>query len=168
MTGFLSRRLFVRSAGLAAAAAAPIAVASVAAAETDDTALRLRRLEDEKAVRALQQAYLTHVNAGAHGEAAKLFADPAVARTDPTLRSLAPMPDASDAIEIAADGQAAVAKVRCLAATETPIEGRGTLLDMARAQGEGVIRRSEPRLLELAAVRREGGWRIESVLQRPI
>jgi hypothetical protein len=168
MTGILSRRLFVRSAGLAAAAAAPAALASAAeAAQGDDVKARLQRLEDEKAVRALQQAWVKQVNARAWADAAKLFADPAKAKADPTLRSLAVEAGEGETIEIAADGMSARLQQPCAALTEAPVEGRGTLLDMARLQGE-VVRRTERRLITLAAVKGDSGWRIESVDLRPI
>lgn len=33
-----------------------------------------------------------------------------------------------------------------------------TLVEMARAQGEGCVRHAEARVLEHVCVRREGGW----------
>jgi hypothetical protein len=161
MTGVLSRRLFVRSAGLAAAAAAPLAVSSAAqAVQADDAKVRLQRLEDEKAVRALQQAYVKHVTAGAPAEAAALFADPATAKADATLRSLAAQASEAETIEIAADGASATLRLKCLARIEAPIEGRETVVEMARLQGDGVVRHDEARTLEIAAVKRDGVWRI--------
>ena len=52
----------------------------------------------------------------------------------------------------------ATAHVRCTAETATPIEGSGTLVEMARLQGDGFVVRSERRVLVGAFVKRAEGW----------
>jgi hypothetical protein len=64
-------------------------------------------------------------------------------------------------IEIARDRRTAVGRLACTVRTAAPIEAPGcTLLDMARLQGEGVVRRTEAGVLEQSFVRRGGVWRI--------
>jgi hypothetical protein len=132
--------------------------------EHEAIAARLAALEDANAIRELQRAYARHVGAGAQAAAAALFAEPNRARLDATIRGVTL--DGSEgqiAIEIAADRRTAVARAACVVRIETPIEAPGcTLVDMARAQGEGVVRRSERRSLEQRFVRRDGVWRIAS------
>jgi hypothetical protein len=147
-----------------AALAAPLAVGAASApavAERDTSQARLARLEDVNEVRALTRRYVRHVNAGAHDEAAALFVEPAHA--DPrTIRTLAADPlGGEDAIEIAASGTTATARLHCTAEIETPIEPVTPLVAMARAQGGGVLRRSERGVLDGTYVKRDGGWKIE-------
>jgi hypothetical protein len=126
----------------------------------------LAELEDVNAIRELTRRYVRHVNAGAHGEAAALFSEPAHADTR-AARSLAADPlGGEDAIEIAASGTAATARLHCTAEIETPIEPVTPLVAMARAQGGGVLRRSERGLLEGAYAKRGGAWKIERLTFR--
>jgi hypothetical protein len=45
--------------------------------------------------------------------------------------------------------------------TATPIESCGTLVEMARLQGDGVIKRAERQVLTSSFVKRDGAWKIE-------
>lgn len=64
------RRSFLKSGALVAA---PLAVmAPVAALAGDESRAKLARLEDERAIEALQRKFLRHVNGG--GSSAELFA----------------------------------------------------------------------------------------------
>ncbi len=47
--------------------------------------------------------------------------------------------------------------------TATPISGEGTLIEMARLQGDGMIKRSERRVLYGSFVKRNGIWTIDRV-----
>jgi hypothetical protein len=158
------RRFFV---GAGAVLAAPAAVAARGAGQSERGALeaRLAALEDERAIRELRLAYARHVNARAFSAAALLFADPADAGLDSKIAALAD--DAAAGVEIAADRQSAVARGGCVIEIEEPIAGPGcTLVDMARAQGEGVLRHVERRELTQTFVRRGGVWKIERVSLR--
>jgi hypothetical protein len=68
--------------------------------------------------------------------------------------------DGEHTIAIATDGTAS-ARLRCTVEAATPIEGCGTLVDMARLQGDGFVVRSERRLLVGAFVKRAEGWTLE-------
>lgn len=161
-----TRRAFFSSAG--AALSAPLAmtaasVASAAARPGDASAdQRLAELEDVNAIRELNETYARHINAGAHDEAAALFVDARRAPVDDAVRTLsADRFGERDVVGLAADGTAATARIHCAVELETPIEPGGTLVEMARLQGDGVVRRTERRVLE-AAYRKVGGvWKIE-------
>jgi hypothetical protein len=160
-----ARRGFLRKAG--AALAAPLAVCGASSSarapgDRDASQARLAQLEDVNAIRELTRSYVRHVNTGAHGEAAALFAQPAHADARFALTALAADPlGGEDAIEIAASGTTATARLHCTAEIETPIEPVTPLVAMARAQGGGVLRRSERGVLDGTYVKRDGGWKIE-------
>jgi hypothetical protein len=138
-----TRRWFFAKAG--ATLAAPLAATAAFAGERDGAgylAGRRSAFEDVDAIRALLAA---------------LLADPARLGLDAGANIAA---DRDDAITIATDG-AATARVPCTVETATPIESCGTLVEMARLQGDGVVRRSERRVLASTFVKRNGIWHIE-------
>jgi len=159
-----TRRLFFWQAG--AALSAPLAVATAQASARSvggDGRLqaRLAAFEDVDAIRGLHQTYARLVNAGAHGEIATLFAEPESTQTDETIRTLLGHAfGAHDVIEVAPDRKTATARIHCTVETETAIESSCTLVEMARQQGEGLLRHSERRVLESAYVKRDGVWKI--------
>jgi hypothetical protein len=134
-----TRRTFF---GGAAVLAAPLA--ATAAVASDDVAARLAALEDTNAIRALLQGWAQRVNAGTHAAAD-------VCRV--TL-------DADAAVAVAATGTA-TARVPCTVEIATPIDGNETPVAMARLQGDGVVRRSERRVLAGTFVKRNGIWNLE-------
>lgn len=143
MTSKPTRRSFFGQAG--AALTIPLAAtAAVAADGGDDLAARLARLEDSNAIRALLPA---------------LLANPARMAFDASVRSIAA--DGDDAIAVAADGTA-TARLGCTVQAATPIESGGTLVEMARLQGDGFVVRIEQRVLVSAFVKRDGSWKFES------
>ena len=155
-----------------AALAAPLAVGAAGAnahatVERDASQARLTELEDVNAIRELTRNYVRHLNAGAHHEATSLFARPAHAdaRFAPTKLAADPL-GGEDAIEIETGGVTAIARLHCTAELATPIEPVTPLVEMARAQGGGVFRRSERGVLEGAYVKRDGCWRIERLAFR--
>jgi hypothetical protein len=117
------------------------------------------------AIRETLRAYVQHMNAGARECAASLFARPAV-RSDDAIRTLAADPLGDDAIEISADGTAATACLHCIVETETAIEPSCPLVEMARAQGGGVTKRSERGVLDAVYVKQDGLWKIERLAFR--
>jgi hypothetical protein len=129
------RRFFFGAGGMALVVPVTLATASESASsggEREALEARLAALEDANAIRELQR-----VDAGRVG-----------------ARELDDI-----AIEIAQDRRTASARAVCVVAVESPIEAPGcTLVDMARAQGEGVLRRDAPRVLEQTFVRVAGVW----------
>ncbi|HEY9183130.1 MAG TPA: hypothetical protein VIQ99_08020 [Gammaproteobacteria bacterium] len=147
MSGKPTRRSFFGHAG--AALATPFAATVALAGERDGAgyvAGRLAALEDANAIRALLQDYAQRVSTG-------LQAAPAANVRDLRL-------DANAAVDVAANGTATVC-VPCTVETATPIDGHETVVEMARLQGDGVVRRSERRLLAGTLVKRDGTWMLE-------
>ena len=141
MNATTTRRKFF---GGAAALAAPLA--ATAAVASDDLAARLAALEDLNAIRSLLQSYAQRVNAGTD-------AAPAANVRSVTL-------DSDGAIDVAANGTAS-ARIGCTVETALPIDGRDTLVEMARLQGDGVVKRNERRVLVSAFVKHGGVWTVE-------
>ncbi len=141
-----SRRTFFGKAG--AALLAPLAASRAFAGEErgDDLAARLAALEDANAIRGLLQRHAQGINAGTN------------AAPDTIVRTL--RLDSEIAIEVAGDGTA-TAHVGCSVATATPIAGGDTLVEMARLQGDGVLKRNERRVLVGSLVKRHGTWHLE-------
>lgn len=165
-----TRRRFFWKAG--AVLSAPIAAtqANTAARAADDSALaaRLALLEDVNAILKLHESYARLLSCGAQAEAAVLFTDPGEMRLDDTICRLS-----SDrfgelnTVEVATDGGTATAMIHCTVEIETMIEPHCTLVDMARGQGEGVVRRTETRMLEGSYVKRDGVWKIARTVWHP-
>jgi hypothetical protein len=147
-----TRRSFLRGGALLAA---PIAAASVSAVALADDELnsRVKRLEDEAAIRELHQCWLRQVNAGERG-----------ALLDDTVqRIVADHAGAPDKIDIAADGRSAVGYFDYAVESETPLPEDCTLAQMARAQGNGSIRRTERRMLTVHYTNTGCTWSIAKV-----
>jgi hypothetical protein len=156
-----TRRSFIRKTG--AALSAPLAAAAAvvpvrAGGDADPLGVRLARLEDEYAIRALNQDVARQVNAGG---AAALGIDPAigtVAADDFGRR---------DAIDVAPDRQTATSLMHCTVQIETVIGPSCPLVEMARLQGGGVVRRSETGVFENVYARRDGVWMLQRTTYRP-
>ena len=167
-----SRRSFIVTAGTALSA--PIAVAAATlpaspAVDLDDPSARLARLEAMAAIRALNQQYARSVNVGERDALAGLFADPSAAAIDPAIRSLVVDSAAGDdAIEVAPDGRSATARLHRVVEVEDAIGPSCPLVDMAREQGGGTVRRRGRVLLENAYVQHDGVWKIHRTAWRPV
>jgi hypothetical protein len=160
MNGKPTRRSFFSRAG--AALAAPFATTVAFAGERDGAGFvagRLAELESVTAIRALLQRYARLAGGGRKEAIAALFAVPAGASVDQHLRAI--VIDGDDAIEVFTDGTA-TARLPCTVTTATPIERCGTLVEMARLQGDGFVVRSERRVLVGELVKRNGVWRFET------
>lgn len=156
-----TRRAFLKGGAIIAAPLAMVG-APAAAMAIDDSKHRLARLEDEKAIRALQQSLLRHINSGAPGAAASLFAEPKKARIDANLRAVAvDHAGAADDIALAADGARATGRFACTVETRTMIPAENTLAQMAHAQGDGYVTQTEARTMATEFVRTPAGWAID-------
>ncbi len=144
-----------------AALVAPLAVTQAFAAEpAGDLSARVMELEDVNAIRALQRTYARLVNADARGELAALFADPKTALVEPDVRTITGDGfDERDVVELGSDGTA-TACLHCTVEVATAIGPTCTLVEMARMQGDGVLRRIEQRRLEGSYVKIDGVWKI--------
>ena len=147
-----TRRRFLKGGALLAA---PVAIASVSAVALADDGLkdRVRRLEDEAAIRELHQSWLRQVNTGDR----EALLDSAVRRIT------ADHAGAPEKIEIAADGRSAVGYFDYAVDVETPLAKDCTLAQMAHAQGYGTMRRTERRMLTIDYTKSGGWWKIGKV-----
>ena len=139
------RRFFAHTSALLAV---PLAASTALAADGggEDLAARLAALEDANAIRGLLQRHAQGINAGTN------------AAPDANVRAL--RLDSEIAVEVVGDATA-TAHVGCSVETATPIAGGDTLVEMARLQGDGVLKRNERRVLVGSLVKRRGTWQIE-------
>jgi len=145
-----TRRSFLKGGAIVAA---PFAVGAPAAALADDgLKARAARLEDEAAIRRLQQDFLRQVNLDGGHEA-----------LDRAVRAItADHRGEAEAIELSADGARATGRLATLVEVETALPADNTLAQMAHAQGNGTLRRTERRRLTLAYRKTKDGWEIET------
>jgi hypothetical protein len=146
-----TRRSFIRKAGVALSVplAAATAVVPVHAATDEPLAARLAMLEDIDAIRALNQAFARQVSAGEGGALG----------IDPAIREVA-VDDfgARDVTSVAPDRQTAVRLMYCTVEIETVIGPSCPLVEMAREQGGGFVRRFESGVFQHEYLKRDGMW----------
>jgi hypothetical protein len=156
-----TRRSFIRTTGAALSvplAAAAAAVPAGAVADSDPLLARLAMLEDVNAIRALNHAFARQVNAGEVDGMG----------IDPSIRNVAAQEFGEhDVIEVAPDRLTATSLMHCTVQIETVIGPSCPLVEMAREQGGGVVRRSETGVVENVYVRRDGVWTIQHSTYRP-
>ena len=162
-----TRRRFLCKAGAALSAPLAVAGANISASGAQDRTsieARLADLEDVNAIRKLHRTYAALINRQAHDEVAGLFAVPSEARVDESIGSLSADPfGEDDVIELAPEGQSATGQFQCIVQTRTPIGPNCTLVEMARAQGEGFIERLQRHVVEAAYVKEASVWKIRRV-----
>jgi hypothetical protein len=157
-----SRRRFFFKAGAALSVPLAAGAANAGAADHPDSTAAYKTLGDVDAIRRLQQNLAHQINTASVAGAAAYFVRAADAAALAGVSRLVPADFGErDLVEIAPGGLAARAEFHCTVETQTPIEARGTLVEMARQQGEGFIRRSATRVLEASYTMHEGCWRIE-------
>ena len=158
-----TRRRFFWKAG--AALSAPLAAGMAVAASPAEHELRARvaRFEQAEAIRDLQRRFVRYLNAG-DSRLGGLFVDARSVAALDGVRSLrsAGLGDA-ELLEIAADGQRACVQLAVGVEMQMALEGQGTLVEMARAQGDGFVRRSERKVLTVDYIRLADGWRIRGL-----
>jgi len=147
------RRSFLKTGALLATPV--VAAAPVGAFAADD---RLARLEDERAIEALQRKFFRHLNGAA--DCGEFIASSGAVDLGEGLRSIAG--DDEPHVEVAVDGQTATARCPCRVERETDFAGDSTLERMARFQGQGSHRHEEQRVLATEFVKARDGWRIAS------
>ena len=151
-----SRRSFLKT---GAVVAAPLAIAApVAALADDDSSARLARLEDERAVEALQRKFLRHLNGT--DECGEFIASSGAVDLGEGLRAISGDIGHEVEVVLAEDGRSASARCTCRVERETEFAGDSTLEQMARFQGQGSHRFAEERVLATEFVKGTQGWRI--------
>jgi hypothetical protein len=153
---FIGRRSFLKT---GAVVAAPLAVAApVAALAADDSRARLARLEDERAVEALQRKFVRYLNGA--GDCGEFIASADAVDLGDGLRAVAEDMRHEVTLEFAEDGRSARARCACRVEREAEFTGDTTLERMARFQGQGSHRFAEERVLAMEFVKDNDGWRI--------
>jgi hypothetical protein len=151
-----SRRSFLKT---GAVVAAPLAMAApVAALAADDSRAKLARLEDERAVEALQRKFVRYLNGT--GDCGEFIASADAVDLGEGLRAIAEDMRHEATVELAEDGRSARARCACRVEREAEFTGDSTLERMARFQGQGSHRFAEERVLAMEFVKDNDGWRI--------
>jgi hypothetical protein len=158
--GTSSRRSFLKKGAILAV---PLAAAAPAAVIADDgLKSRLAKLEDEEAIRELHHHWLRQVNSGA-AEALKplIVGNENAGPAQSVSRIAADHTAEADSIEVTGDGKAAKGRFHCVVDLDTPLAQDCTLAQMAHAQGDGFVRRTERRVLTVDYRKNaSGAWTI--------
>ena len=110
---------------------------------------------DVDAIRKLHHAFGLSVNSRLHD-----------AVSGRRFVGLLPDPAQHDVVEIAADGRSATARFHCLMQSETALEARASIVEMARQQGEGSLQWWEAGVFENAYVKDGGKWKVQQLAYR--
>lgn len=156
--GTTDRRSFLKAGALVATPA--MVAAPVAALADDGSRARLARLEDERAIEALQRKFIRHLD-GAGNEDASVIPAGAVDLAS-GLRAIAEDTGHEAELAFGDDGLSASTRCACRVELEAEFTGDSTLERMARFQGQGSHRHSERRVLATEYVKGKDGWRIAS------
>jgi hypothetical protein len=132
--------------------ATPIAVPAAAAIGTGNSDKRLADHEDKAAIRALHRSWLRDAATGAD-----------LVAPGETLRAIVPNHDGEETILIAADGRSATGRFACRVEIGTMLAPDCTLAQMAHAQGEGFVLRTESRILTADYAKTKDGWTIAAL-----
>ena len=159
-TSETTRRAFLKTGAIAAAPLAAVGV-PVAALAADGSKAKLARLEDERAIGELHGKLLRRLNTGTAGE---LFASGKAPKLERGLRSIAPDHSAEPgALAFSDDGKRATRRQPVKVEIAQELEGEGTLIQMARLQGNTLAATVLPRTLVAHYVRAGGRWAVESI-----
>jgi hypothetical protein len=163
-------------------------------AQVDHLSNQLGNLEDANAIRRLHQAYESRLTEGMYEEVAGMFAKDAEAvyngglfagkegihrlycdnfASGLTGKKIEPAPGFEpdpaqqlDFVEVAADRRTATGKFPYSMQVGTPMTGDSSLLEMARLQGEGIVKWWEGGVCEAIYVKVGGGWKIKRLEYR--
>ena len=152
------RRSFLKTGALVATPL--VAAAPVAALAADDSRAKLARLEDERAIEALQRQALRNLSGADEASLREFATHVEGARLNGTLRTVREDHAHDPELEIAADGLTARASCHCRIELEADFEGDTTIEQMARFEGHGSHRFTEERVLATEFVKGKDGWRI--------
>jgi len=150
------RRSFLKTGALVATPL--VTAAPVAALAADDSRAKLARLEDERAIEALQRKFLRYLNGT--GDCGELIASSDAVDLGEGLRAIAEDMAHDPVLELAEDGLTARARCACRVERETEFTGDSTIERMARFEGQGSHRFAEERVLATEFVKGRDGWRI--------
>jgi hypothetical protein len=122
----------------------------------DDSRAKLARLEDERAIEALQRKFLRHINGTA--DCSAFIASSGAVDLGEGLRTIAEDHSHDAVLELSEDGLTARARCACRIERETEFTGNSTIEQMTRFQGQGSHRHEERRVLTTDFVKGKDGW----------
>ncbi|MEJ2109511.1 MAG: nuclear transport factor 2 family protein [Acidobacteriota bacterium] len=188
------RRSFLRKTGVAASALLASAAAGLAKStsnESVDAVDSKALLEENNAVRRLQQAYESHLHEGRHEEILNLFAVGAEAvfnnglfagrkgirrlycglfNQGQTGRKIEPAPgyelnptQQQDTVDIAPDRQSAIGYFPYSIQVGSPMTPDSSLVEMARLHGEGIRKWWEGGIQQVRYVKEGSEWKIRRI-----
>ncbi len=159
-----TRRTFLKAGALVAAPAAAIGIPVAAIAADDGSKAALARLQDERAIEALNRDFLRAFNRGGAKSTANLFADRAAPGIAKHVRRLSlELADAPRSFVIADDGASATARYDCTVEIAQELEGDETLVQMARLQGNAAGVESARKTLSARYAKGADGWMITEI-----
>ena len=181
------RRSFIWKAGAAMSAV----VASAATGFSKSGVERTDILQDANAVRTLHRAYEARLHEGRYEEVLDLFAGNAevvyngglfkgqkglrrlycdLFRPGMTGKKIEPAPgfgiDAVDTVEIAGDGKTATGSFPYSIQAGTPMQDESSLVEMARLQGEGILKWWEGGTYKVTYVKAGNDWKMRRLEYR--
>jgi len=166
------------------------------AKQSTDTTLqdRIGSLEDAEAIRRLHQAYESRLDRGMYEDVVGMFADDAEVvfngglfagkkgirrlycdhfNSGLTGKKIEPAPgfqlepeQQQDIVEVALDRKAATGQFPYSMQVGTPMTGDSSLVQMARLQGEGIVKWWEGGIYEASYVKVGDGWKIRRLEYR--
>jgi hypothetical protein len=166
-------------------------------AEVNRLSNRLGILEDEKTIQALHQTYETLLDGGRYEEVANLFAEDAEVvfnggifkgrkdgvsrlygncfRSGLTGKKIAPAPNFEvdseqqrESIKVSADRLSASGQFPYSIQVGAPMTGDSSLVEMARLQGEGIVKWWEGGICEVSYVKVDNAWKISRLEYRVV
>ena len=144
---------------LGALAAAPVAaLAPALALAGDDSAARLARIEDERAVGDLVRKFVRRFNGS--GNCSEFVASSGAIRIDPQVCAIREDTTRNPQLTFAEDGHTADWRSHAEVDLLTDFDGDFTVEKMARFQGHGSASSRARRRLEASLARTSDGWTI--------
>lgn len=151
-----TRREALKFGALAAAPVAALVPAATLAG--DESAARLARIEDERAIGDLVKGFLRRFNGS--GNCSEFVASSGAIRIDPQVCAIREDARHDPHLAFADDGQRASWQSRAEVDLLTNFEGHSIIEKMARFQGQGSALSRAGRRLEAEFVRNGDGWTI--------
>ncbi len=151
------RRAFLKAGSLAAAPLAMAAPAAALAAD-DGSRAKLARLEDERAIEALQRKFVRYLNGA--GDCGEVIAPSGSVELGEGLCAIAEDLRHEPSFALADDGLTASARCACRVERAVAFTGDTTIERMARFEGLGQHRHEERAVLAMEFIKDREGWKI--------
>lgn len=158
-----TRRSFLKFGALVAVPAVAIGVPAAALAQDGSTAA-LARLQDERAIEALNRDFVRAFNRGGVQGTASLFAHRSTPAIPQGVSKLSlDLTDQPHSLTISKGGASAAARYDCTVELAEELEGQATIVQMARLQGNAASSQEVSKTLLAHYARNAEGWQITSI-----